>query len=189
MRFIFVLFPCLLLAACGSDNGPQPTNSLPPRPAAPTANLTGDICSYKPRKDPIVVAHRDAKGAAWRGDIKAADNASFENKWSFLKARVVASAVAAPRVSQYRARISDDCYDKASKKYYSCSKVVVADVSKVRSLGRAPTMEQALKLALEACERIVRKRVSEKLSIRQEGYDLKCRIIERARCPLPKAGK
>jgi len=199
---MLILLPCVVLAGCSGNDGPAPTRTLPPRPGAPTANLTGDICDFSPRKPPNYVAYEDATGAAWLGDIKASDYASLQDKWSFGSQRYISSAVAAPRVSQYRARVTKDCYDASTKKYYRCSQVIVADVSKIRGLARAVEvdhldttkglgrqrdlyMKNAELLAQQICEQQVRKVVGEKLEVHQEGYDLKCRTIETKRCRLP----
>jgi hypothetical protein len=84
-------------------------------------------------------------------------------------------------------RIDDNCYNAGTKKYYACSKVLEADLSKVRGFARAVSLDRARALAIQLCEKKVKELVQGSIELRQENMDLSCHVYEQAYCELPPA--
>lgn len=154
---------------------------------APPVAEVGSLCLFRPRKDPVMIAHRDRTGAAWEGEIRVRDVPRFEPELISQSDTRIATVVARPRVDMFRARVDDNCYDPARKAYYACTKVLEADLSAVRGFARALTMPEARALAVQLCEKKVAEIVQTSIEIRQENQDLRCRAIEQAFCDLPPA--
>ena len=152
---------------------------------APPVAEVGNLCLFRPRKDPVMIAHKDRTGAAWEGEIRVRDVPKFEPKLISQSDKRIATVVARPRVDRFRVRVDDNCYDAASKSYHACTKVLEADLSSVRGFARALTMPEASALAIQICERKVAEIVQTSIEIRQENHDLRCRAVEQAYCELP----
>lgn len=187
------------LAACSSDQRPAATNAPPvaAAPTAPTASTStfeydappiaevGNPCNFRTRRDPVMQGYRDRSGAAWEGEVRVRDVAAMDAKWFGASDKRVATLVARPRVDNFRLRVDSNCYNAETKSYYSCSKVLEADLSKIRGFARGLTIGQARSLAIQLCEKKVADVVAEKLEIQQDNVDLRCRIIEQHFCELP----
>lgn len=190
-----------LLAAC-ARGGDQTAKPEPGSPGAAVADASGrstfeldapavaevgNLCLYRQRKDPVMQAHKDRRGASWEGEVRVRDLPTFDTKWTGPSDRRVGTVVARPRVDRFRVRIDDNCYDAARKSYHACTKVLEADLSAVRGFARAPTVGEASALAIQLCERKVAEIVQGSLEINQENQDLRCRVIDQAWCDLPPA--
>jgi len=207
--FRIPLLPTLLiaaaLAACSEElrspiSGPNPELGGQPEPGgrvtgiastasyemdAPPINEVGNLCTYRTRNDPVMQGHSDRSGAGWQGEIRVRDVPSMDTKWFSMSDKRVGTVVARPRVDTFRTRVDGNCYNAASKTYYSCTKVLEADLSKIRGFARALTMEQASRIAVQLCDRKVAEVVESTLDLRQENIDLRCRPIAQAYCELP----
>ncbi len=188
------------LALLGCGDGERKTASAPPAapPSAPNVAAppatpndppaisgVGELCIYGPRSEPVMMAYKDATGAAWIGDIRPRDAENMRTKWFGTSDKRVPTALATPRVEVYRQRVDDNCYDAARRVYYSCTKTLEADVRAVRGLARAVTMGDARTLALQLCEKKVAEIVVNAIEINQENRDMKCRVAEETYCPPP----
>jgi hypothetical protein len=186
----------LLLPGCGDGERksasapPAAASAAPPATARPAPDPppiagVGELCAYGARKEPVMMAYKDATGAAWMGEIRARDAEAMKTKWLGAFDKRVPTVLATPRVEIYRQRVDDNCYDAARRVYYSCTKVLEADVRPVRGLARAVTMADARALALQLCEKRVGEIVAQTIEINQENRDIKCRVAEEAYCPPP----
>ncbi len=191
------------LALLGCGDGDRKNSSAPPAapsaaapsaaeppPATRTADLpaiagTGELCAYGQRSEPVMMAYKDATGAAWLGEIRPRDAENMRTKWFGTSDKRVPTVLATPRVEVYRQRVDDNCYDAARRVYYSCTKTLEADVRAVRGLARAVTMGDARALALQLCEKKVSEIVAGTIEINQENRDIKCRVAEETYCPPP----
>jgi hypothetical protein len=197
-----LLLAAVLLAACarGGDDAARAPSSPTKVPGgavadasarssyqldAPAIAEVGNLCLFRPRKEPVMQGHRDRTGASWEGEIRVRDVASFETKWLSPSDKRVAAVVARPKVETFRVRIDDNCYDAARRSYYACSKVLEADVSRVRGFARAPTVPEARALAVQLCEKKVAEMVEAAIDVKQDNQDLQCRVVDQAWCDLP----
>jgi hypothetical protein len=154
---------------------------------APPVAEVGNLCLFRMRKDPVMSGFADRTGAAWEGEVRVRDLPSLDPKWFSPSDKRMATVAARPRAEVFRARIDDNCYDAARKVYYSCSKVVEADLSKVRGFARALSIGRARALAIQLCEKKVAEVMDQSVQIKQDNLDLRCRVIEQAYCELPPA--
>ena len=154
---------------------------------APPLAETGNLCTYRLRKEPVMQGFSDRTGAQWEGEVRVRDLPSMDTKWFSPSDKRLATLVARPRVEVFRVRIDDNCYNAATKTYYSCSKVLEADLSKVRGFARALTPERARALAVQLCEKKVAEIVDRSVQVHQESIDTRCYVFEQAYCELPPA--
>ncbi len=172
-------------SATGAENpAPLPDTGTPPRAGSPSP---ADLCIYRERKDPIIAGYKDQAGNAWAGEIRPRDREAMESKFFGPFDKRIATAVAKPRVSVYRARVDDNCYDAARRVYYACTKTLEADVSAVRGFARAVEMTDAHALARQLCETKVREIAEKTVELRVDSLDLRCAVAEDALCALPPA--
>lgn len=155
----------LLLSTCVADKQEQ--------------RASADLCRFGERKKPVLMGYIDKTGAGYLGEIPVKDYDKLP--------RIVSSAVAAPRSPLYRLRVPKDCYNKKGDYYYSCPKVVAVDLTKVRGIGRAPTIVSANRLAVRLCQY-----QTQALATKQTGYSkasagLTCRIVDTRSCALDMA--
>jgi hypothetical protein len=155
--------------------------------SAPPLAETGNLCTFRPRKDPVMQGYADRSGAQWEGEVTIRDLPSMDTKWFGPFDKRLATMIARPRTEVYRARIDDNCYDAATKKYFSCAKVLEADLSKVRGFARALTVERARALAVQLCEKKVAEIVESTVKTHQENIDTRCHVYEQTFCELPPA--
>jgi hypothetical protein len=200
LRPIPLLLMFSALAACSGDEKvvatPAPAASAPAAATAsassfeydaPPIGEVGNACTFRPRKDPVMQGYRDRSGASWEGEVRVRDVATMDPKFISPSDKRVATLVARPRVDKFRLRVDDNCYNAETKTYSSCSKVLEADLSPVRGFARALTIQQARSLAIQLCEKKVADVVDEKINIKQDNVDLRCRIVEQTFCELPPA--
>jgi len=154
---------------------------------APPLGEVGNLCTYRTRKDPVMQGYSDRSGAGWEGEVAVRDLPSMDPKWFSLQDKRLATMIARPRVETYRVRIDDNCYNAETKTYHACSKVLEADLSKVRGFARALTLERARSLAILLCEKKVVELVDKSALTNQENLDLRCHVYEQAFCDLPPA--
>jgi hypothetical protein len=154
---------------------------------APPIAEVGNLCTYRTRKDPVMQGHSDRTGAHWEGEVRVRDLPSMDPKWFSPSDKRMATLVAKPRVESFRTRVDDNCYNAQSKTYHACTKVLEADLTKIRGFARALTIERARTLAVLLCEKKVAEVVAANADIRQDNFDLKCRVVEQAFCDLPPA--
>jgi hypothetical protein len=154
---------------------------------APPIAEVGNLCTYRTRKDPVMQGHSDRSGAGWEGELRVRDLPNLDPKWISPQDKRVATMVARPRLDAFRVRIDDNCYNPQTKTYASCTKVLEADLSKVRGFARALTLERARSLAVLLCEKKVAELVEQLAAPRQENLDLRCHVFEQAYCELPPA--
>jgi hypothetical protein len=154
---------------------------------APPIGEVGNLCTYRTRKEPVMQGFVDRSGAGWEGEIRVRDLPSMDPKWFSPQDKRVATLIARPRVETFRVRIDDNCYNAATKTYSSCSKVLEADLSKVRGFARAVSLERARALAIQLCEKKVLELVEEIAATKQDSLDLRCHVSEQAYCELPPA--
>lgn len=173
---------------------PEPrgiVREVDPKPSfemsAPPLAETGNLCTYRTRKDPVMQGYADRTGAQWEGEVTIRDLPNMDTKWFGPFDKRLATMVARPRTEMYRARIDDNCYDATTKKYYSCTKVLEADLSKVRGFARALTLERARALAVQLCEKKVAEIVEGTIKTHQENIDVRCHVYEQTFCGLPPA--
>lgn len=155
--------------------------------SAPPLAETGNLCTYRPRKEPVMQGYVDRSGAQWEGEVTIRDLPSMDTKWFGPFDKRLITMIARPRTEVYRVRIDDNCYDAATKKYSSCTKVLEADLSKVRGFARALTPERARALAVQLCEKKVAEIVERSIQVQQENIDMRCHVYEQAYCELPPA--
>lgn len=154
---------------------------------APPIAEVGNLCTYRTRKEPIMQGFVDRSGAGWEGEIRVRDLPSLDPKWFSPQDKRVATLIARPRVETFRVRIDDNCYNAQTKTYSSCSKVLEADLSKVRGFARAVSLERARSLAILLCEKKVVELVEQTAATKQDNLDLSCHVYEQAYCDLPPA--
>lgn len=200
LRPIPLLLLLSALAACSRDDKvvatPAPAS---PAPAAATASTSsfeydappigevGNACTFRPRKDPVMQGYRDRSGQSWEGEVRVRDVATMDPKFISPSDKRVATLVARPRVDKFRMRVDDNCYNAETKTYYACTKVLEADLSPIRGFARALSIEQARNLAIQLCERKVADVMDEKINVKQDNTDLRCRIVVQTFCELPPA--
>ncbi|MFO0988889.1 MAG: hypothetical protein U1F37_16275 [Alphaproteobacteria bacterium] len=154
---------------------------------APPLAETGNLCTYRKRQAPVMQGYADRTGAQWEGEVTIRSLPNMDTKWFGPFDKRLATMVARPRIDVFRVRIDDNCLDPQTKKYYSCTKVLEADLSKVRGFARALTPERARALAVQLCEKKVAEIVADSAQIRQESIDTRCHVYEQAFCELPPA--
>jgi hypothetical protein len=198
---LLLLLSAALLGACsrGSDEAARPGPGSPGAPVAdatsrstfeldsPAIGEVGNLCLFRPRKDPVMIAYKDRTGAAWEGEVRVRDLPGFDTKWIAQFDKRVATVVARPRVDKFRVKVDGNCHDAARRTYYACTKVLEADVSAVRGFARAPTVAEASALAIQLCEKKVAEIVEKSIEITQDNQDLRCRVTEQTWCDLPAA--
>lgn len=177
----------LSLAACAPEKSAPPTRADQVAEAAPSgAGPAGEICRYGPRPRSVYVATRHSSGQAYQGDMQADDIPKMNPNWFGSGSSLVATAIAAPGINIWRVQVNDNCYDARRKVYYSCTKTLSADLRNIRALVRAESYSTARKLAVDLCEQRVLQRIADKVDVRIDHRKLRCRIVQVARCPLPK---
>lgn len=186
------------LAACSGEDKAAPAGA-PPGPSAalpskstfeydaPPMAEVGNACTFRTRKDPVMQGFRDRSGAAWEGEVRVRDVATMDAKWFGASDKRVATLVARPRVDKFQMRVDANCLNAETKTYYACTKVLEADLTPIRGFARGLTIGQARSLAIQLCEKKVQEVVDEKINIKQDNVDLRCRIIEQTFCELPPA--
>ena len=115
------------------------------------------------------------------------DVPTMDPKWFSPSDKRVVTMIARPRLETFRVRIDDNCYNAQTKTYSSCTKVLEADVSKVRGFVRALTLERARGLAIQLCEKKVLELIEATVVTKQDNLDLTCHVAEQAFCELPPA--
>jgi hypothetical protein len=153
---------------------------------APAMSRVGDLCLYRKRKDPIMAGYVDRTGAQWEGEIEPRDLQGMHTKWFGPSDTQIATVVARPHVDTFKVKIDDNCYDPTRKVYYACTKVLHADLARIRGFARAPTAERAGALAVQLCEKKVASVIAQSMDIDQTNRDMTCHVIEQAYCDLPK---
>jgi hypothetical protein len=210
-RHILMPLLAVTIAACGDTelrapvSGQSTSVSLPGTGAEPRAIVrevasrpsfeieapplaeVGNLCTYRPRKDPVMQAYSDRSGAQWQGEVTVRDLPAMDPKWFSPSDKRLATMVARPRTEVFRVRIDDNCFNADTRKYYSCTKVLEADLSKVRGFARALTHERARALAVQLCQQKVSEIVEKSIQVRQENIDMRCHVYEQAHCDLPPA--
>jgi hypothetical protein len=154
---------------------------------APPLGEVGNLCTYRTRKEPIMQGFADRSGAGWEGEIRVRDLPTMDPKWFSPSDKRVATMIARPRLETFRVRIDDNCYNAQTKTYSSCTKVLEADLSKVRGFARALTLERARGLAIQLCQKKVLELVEATTVGNQDNLDLTCHVAEQAFCELPPA--
>ncbi len=154
---------------------------------APPLGEVGNLCTYRPRKEPVMQGFVDRSGAGWEGEIRVRDLPTLDPKWFSPQDKRVATMIARPRVETYRVRIDDNCLNAETRTYYACSKVLEADLSKVRGFARAVSLERARALAIQLCEKKVAELVEQSAATKQDNLDLRCHVAQQAYCELPPA--
>lgn len=211
LRYILLPGLALALAACGDGElrapisgqstfaevpgaRPEPravVRAVASKPSfemdAPPLAETGNLCTYRPRKEPVMQGYADRTGAQWEGEVTIRDLPNMDTKWFGPFDKRLATMVARPRTEIFRVRIDDNCFDAQTKKYYSCQKVLEADLSKVRGFARALTEERAQALAVQLCEKKTAEIVERSIQVRQESIDTRCHVYEQTFCELPPA--
>ncbi|MGH7005842.1 MAG: hypothetical protein ACREIP_18000 [Alphaproteobacteria bacterium] len=202
-----ILLTAAIAACSGSDKDAAATDparpaASTPAPAGPMASApsassfeydappiaeVGNVCTFRQRKDPVMSGFRDRSGASWEGEVRVRDLATLDPKWFSPSDKRIATLVARPRVDTFRVRVDDNCYNAQTRTYYSCSKVLEADLSAIRGFARALTIQQARGLAIQLCEKKVAEVVDAKINIKQDNLDLRCRIVQQTFCELPAA--
>lgn len=155
----------LLLSTCAASKQEQ--------------QAAADLCRFGERQAPILMGYIDKTGEGYLGEIPVKDYDKLP--------RTVSTAVAAPRSKVYRLRVPKDCHNKKGDYYYSCPKVVAVDLSKLRGIGRAPTIVSANRLAIRLCQH-----QTKALAAKQTGYSkvstgLTCRVVQTTSCALDMA--
>jgi hypothetical protein len=207
LRPLAIVSLAALLAACGEElrspvvgapafvsNAPEVrgrVTEIASKPSfemeAPPIGEVGNLCTYRTRKDPVMQGHSDRSGAGWEGELRVRDLPNLDPKWISPQDKRVVTMVARPRLDAFRVRIDDNCYNPQTRTYASCTKVLEADLSKVRGFARALTLERARALAVLLCEKKVAELVEQLAAPRQENLDLRCHVFEQAYCELPPA--
>lgn len=154
---------------------------------APPIAEVGNVCTFRERKEPVMQAFADRTGRGWEGEIRVRDLPAMDPKWFSPQDKRIVTMIARPRVENYRVRIDDNCYNAETKKYGSCTKVLEADLSKVRGFARALSLERAQALAIQLCEKKVADVVDKSALPTQENMDLRCHVFQQAYCELPPA--
>src|SRR5262245_9841906 len=86
-----VLIFAAALAARPGRRTPETSAPVPSASAAPSKATfameaepvaeVGNLCLFRPRKDPIMSGFADGTGAAWEGELRVRDLASLDTKW------------------------------------------------------------------------------------------------------------
>src|SRR5690606_27744750 len=106
-----------------------------------------ELCTFRERKDPEIVAYTDPKDQSLLGEPDAEVYKDVSGQ--------IASAVATAREPVYRYEERRDCYDKAGDFYYPCIQKFEVELGQVKAVGRALTLEKAETLARNLCQRKV----------------------------------
>ncbi len=154
---------------------------------APPIAEVGNLCTYRTRKDPVMQGFVDRSGGGFEGELRIRDLPNLDPKWISPQDTRLATIVARPRLDAFRIRVDDNCYNAQTKTYYSCTKVLEADLSKVRGFARASEPPRARALAVLLCEKKVTELVEKIGAPKQENLDLHCHAYEQAFCELPAA--
>lgn len=155
----------LLLSTCAADKQEQ--------------QAAADLCRFGERKTPIMMGYVDKTGEAYFGEIPVKEYDKLP--------RTVSTAVAAPRSKVYRLRVPKDCYNKKGDYYYSCPKVVAVDLSKLRGIGRAPTIVSAHRLAVRLCQHQTKALAAKQTGYSKTSVGLVCRVVQTTSCTLDMA--
>ena len=111
---------------------------------AEEARYAADLCAFKERKDPVLVAYINPRDETYAGEPAASVYKDETGQ--------VASAVSTPRHPVYKYEERRDCYDKAGDFYYPCIEKFEVDLSAVQGIARALTLDKARTLAVNLCQ-------------------------------------
>ncbi len=177
-----LLASLVILASCGGGS----TQTGKTGNGAVDDPIAGDICEYRDRQSKTFAqALKFATGGTKLGELTPELRALMVPKFGGNKNRSVATALARARRGDYRVRIDGNCYDANTRTYYACTKVVSADLSKIRALARASTMAEARRFALTMCESLALREAEKVARVRQSSFDTRCRIAVIRRCAPP----
>ena len=140
------------------------------------SRYAADLCSFRERKDPVLVAYTDRRDESYLGEP---DDAVYKDKTG-----QIASAVATPRDPIYKYEAREDCYNKAGDFYYPCMKKFEVDLSPVQGIGRALTFSKAEKLARDLCQSKVDEIIIKKVGRPQQSAATACVVQYKEFCTL-----
>ncbi|MGE5146832.1 MAG: hypothetical protein ACM3N5_08790 [Candidatus Eiseniibacteriota bacterium] len=160
-RPLAALIAVLMLAGCASEGARQ---------------YATELCTFKERKDPALIAYTDKRDESYIGEPDATVYKGITGE--------IASAIATPRHPVYKYEERSDCYNKAGDYYYPCTKKVEVDLSQVEGIGRALTLAKAGTLATNLCQSKVDEIIIKKVGRPQSSQDTACVVQYEQFCSL-----
>ena len=160
-RVVAASIAVLMLAGCASEGASQ---------------YATELCTFKARKDPAMVAYTDKRDESYVGEPDA-------NVYKGITGEI-ASAIATSRHPIYKYEERQDCYNKAGDYYYPCTKKVEVDLSAVQGIGRALTLAKASELAVHLCQSKVDEIIIKKVGRPQESQATNCIVQYKQFCSL-----
>lgn len=160
-RLLATSIAVLMLAGCASEE---------------SSRYATELCTFKERKDPAMVAYTDKRDESYVGEPDA-------NVYKDITGEI-ASAIATPRNPVYKYEARSDCYNKAGDFYYPCTKKVEVDLSQVQGIGRALTLTKASGLAEHLCQAKVDEVIIKKVGRPQDSQQTNCVVQYKQFCSL-----
>lgn len=177
----------ILLAAAACSSGSADKSEAPKAKRGTNLGDVGDPCRFGKRPKNVYVAVRHYDGIAYKGDMEPGDLDKIRFKWGGATPGRLRTVVAAPQSDDWRVNVSDNCYDPKRKVYFTCTKTLRADLSKIRSLVRAAEVAPAHRLALAYCRQRVVEAITDQIGEQRYHRSMECRIIASRWCAIPKA--
>jgi len=140
------------------------------------SRYAAELCTFKERKDPAIVAYTDKRDDSYVGEPSAGVYKDITGQ--------IASAIATPRHPLYKYEERSDCFDKAGNCYYPCTKKLEVDLSQVQGVGRALTLPKAEALARSICQTKVDEIIIKKLGHPQQSMATVCEVQHSQFCSL-----
>ena len=160
-RLVAASIALALLAGCASEE---------------QARYAADLCTFKERKDPVLIAYTDKRDESYVGEPNASVYKDVTGQ--------IASAVSTPRDPVYKYDERRDCYNKSGDYYYPCVQHFEVDLSQVQGIGRALTLPKAETLARNLCQSKVDEIIIKKVGRPQISASTVCIVQHSQYCSL-----
>ena len=160
-RLVAAVLAVITLAGCASEE---------------QTRYAAELCTFKERKDPALVAYTDKRDESYVGEPDA----------NVYKGQTgeIASAIATPRNAIYKYEERRDCYNKGGDFYYPCTQKFEVDLSQVQGVGRALTLAKAGTLAQNLCQSKVDEIIIKKVGRPQASQKTACVVQYEQFCSL-----
>ncbi|HEX7006422.1 MAG TPA: hypothetical protein VF274_04745 [Alphaproteobacteria bacterium] len=160
-RLVALSLALTVLTACASEE---------------EARYAAELCAFKERKDPVLIAYVDPRDETYVGEP---DASVYKDETG-----LVASSLATPRHPVYEYEERRDCYNKEGDFYYPCVQKFEVDLSAVQGIGRALTLEKARALSVDLCQSKVDEIIIKKVGRPQISAATQCIVQHSQYCSL-----
>lgn len=143
-----------------------------------TEQALGELCQYRNRPAPFLVAYYSEQAVLVSGDIKP-ELFAEEGHTS------IPSAMARPRIDVYEQKRRKDCYNEEEDYWYPCTETVEVDLSEHGTIIRGIGLDRAAQDAVTYCNREVMKAVPEIDRQQITSAEFRCEVVAKRDCPIP----